>query len=75
MAEMIPGEPQSAADYDDRTTTAVKTVLIEIGHSRELQRKIRYCWRRRTVATARQRGHATRRHTRRGPWLGRGGFG
>lgn len=25
------GEPQSAADYDDRTTTAVKTVLIEIG--------------------------------------------
>ena len=31
MAEMIPGEPQSAADYDDRTTTAVKRVLIEIG--------------------------------------------
>lgn len=31
MAEMILGEPQSAADYDDRTTTAVKTVLIEIG--------------------------------------------
>lgn len=31
MAEMTPGEPQSAADYDDRTTTAVKTVLIEIG--------------------------------------------
>ncbi|MGA3323105.1 MAG: nucleotidyl transferase AbiEii/AbiGii toxin family protein [Terriglobia bacterium] len=28
---MIPPEPQSAADYDDRTTTAVKTVLIEIG--------------------------------------------
>jgi hypothetical protein len=28
---MTPGEPQSAADYDDRTTTAVKTVLIEIG--------------------------------------------
>ncbi|WP_292532505.1 nucleotidyl transferase AbiEii/AbiGii toxin family protein [Methylocystis sp.] len=24
-------EPQSAADYDDRTTTAVKSVLIEIG--------------------------------------------
>ena len=24
-------EPQSAADYDDRTTTAVKAVLIEIG--------------------------------------------
>lgn len=31
MAEMTPDEPQSAADYDDRTTTAVKTVLIEIG--------------------------------------------
>jgi hypothetical protein len=31
MAEMTPGEPQSAADYDDRTTTAVKTVLVEIG--------------------------------------------
>ncbi len=31
MVEMTPGEPQSAADYDDRTTTAVKTVLIEIG--------------------------------------------
>jgi hypothetical protein len=31
MAEMIPGEPQSASDYDDRTTAAVKTVLVEIG--------------------------------------------
>lgn len=31
MAEMTPGEPQSAADYDDRTTAAVKTVLLEIG--------------------------------------------
>ena len=28
---MIPCEPQSAADYDDRTTAAVKSVLIEIG--------------------------------------------
>lgn len=28
---MKPGEPQSAADYDDRTTHAVKSVLIEIG--------------------------------------------
>jgi len=28
---MTPGEPQFAADYDDRTTAAVKTVLIEIG--------------------------------------------
>jgi hypothetical protein len=26
-----PPEPQSAANYDDRTTVAVKTVLIEIG--------------------------------------------
>ena len=31
MAEMIPGEPQSAADYDDRTIMAVKAVLVEIG--------------------------------------------
>jgi Nucleotidyl transferase AbiEii toxin, Type IV TA system len=31
MVEMTPNEPQSAADYDDRTTAAVKTVLIEIG--------------------------------------------
>lgn len=28
---MTPGEPQFASDYDDRTTQAVKTVLIEIG--------------------------------------------
>ena len=31
MAEMTPGEPQSAADYDDRTSAAVKAVLIEMG--------------------------------------------
>lgn len=31
MAEMTAGEPQSAADYDDRTTAAVKTVLVEMG--------------------------------------------
>lgn len=31
MAELTPQEPQSAADYDDRTTAAVKSVLIEIG--------------------------------------------
>jgi len=30
MAELTP-EPQSANDYDDRTTAAVKTVLLEIG--------------------------------------------
>jgi hypothetical protein len=29
---MTPREPQSAADYDDRTTAAVKTVLVEIGY-------------------------------------------
>ena len=28
---MTPHEPQSAAAYDDRTTAAVKSVLIEIG--------------------------------------------
>lgn len=31
MAEMAPGEPQSAAQYDDRTTAAVKAVLVEMG--------------------------------------------
>lgn len=31
MAQIIPAEPQSAADYDDRTTAAVKQVLVEIG--------------------------------------------
>ena len=31
MAQMTPQEPQSAAEYDDRTTAAVKSVLIEIG--------------------------------------------
>ncbi|WP_321943920.1 nucleotidyl transferase AbiEii/AbiGii toxin family protein [Burkholderia cenocepacia] len=30
MAAMTPQEPQSAAHYDDRTTAAVKSVLIEI---------------------------------------------
>lgn len=28
---MTTREPQSAADYEDRTTAAVKSVLIEIG--------------------------------------------
>jgi hypothetical protein len=31
MHPVVPQEPQSAADYDDRTTAAVKSVLIEIG--------------------------------------------
>lgn len=31
MVEMTPDEPQRASDYDDRTTAAVKSVLIEIG--------------------------------------------
>lgn len=31
MAKLTPPEPQSAADYDDRTTAAVKAVLVEIG--------------------------------------------
>jgi hypothetical protein len=32
MAQMTPAqEPQTAAEYDDRTTAAVKSVLIEIG--------------------------------------------
>jgi hypothetical protein len=33
MEEMTPGEPQSATEYDDRTTTAVKAVLLEIGQT------------------------------------------
>ena len=31
MEKVIPPEPQSASDYDDRTTAAVKSVLIEVG--------------------------------------------
>lgn len=31
MVKMSPAEPQSASDYDDRTTAAVKAVLIEVG--------------------------------------------
>lgn len=31
MANVTPPEPRSAADYDDRTTAAVKAVLVEIG--------------------------------------------
>lgn len=31
MAQVTPQEPQSASEYDDRTTAAVKSVLIEIG--------------------------------------------
>jgi hypothetical protein len=31
MAEINPADPQTANEYDDRTTAAVKSVLIEIG--------------------------------------------
>ncbi|TWI29510.1 nucleotidyl transferase AbiEii/AbiGii toxin family protein [Mesorhizobium tianshanense] len=31
MAKIVPSDPQSAADYEDRTTKAVKSVLVEIG--------------------------------------------
>lgn len=31
MAKVIQPEPQSASDYDDRTTSAVKAVLVEMG--------------------------------------------
>lgn len=31
MVKEIPPDPQSAADYEDRTTKAVKGVLVEIG--------------------------------------------
>lgn len=31
MAKIVPPDPQSASDYEDRTTKAVKGVLIEIG--------------------------------------------
>ena len=31
MEKVTPPEPRSASDYDDRTTAAVKSVLIEVG--------------------------------------------
>jgi len=31
MAELTPNEPQYARDYDDRSTEAVRSVLVEIG--------------------------------------------
>lgn len=31
MAQQVKLEPQSAADYDERTTAAVKSVLVEMG--------------------------------------------
>jgi hypothetical protein len=31
VVKVSPAEPQSASDYDDRTTVAVKAVLIEVG--------------------------------------------
>ena len=31
MAELTPNEPQHARDYDDRSTEAVRSVLVEIG--------------------------------------------
>jgi hypothetical protein len=31
MAKLGASDPQSANEYDDRTTTAVKSVLVEIG--------------------------------------------
>jgi len=31
MAPLVPQEPQNASQYDDRTTTAVKAVLVEMG--------------------------------------------
>lgn len=31
MVKTVPSDPQSAADYEDRTTEAVKGVLVEIG--------------------------------------------
>ena len=33
MAPAANREPQSANDYDDRTTAAVKAILVEIGQS------------------------------------------
>ncbi len=36
MANMTPGDPLYASDYDDRTTATVKTVLVEIEQAQEL---------------------------------------
>jgi hypothetical protein len=30
MAPVVPSDPQSAIDYDDRTTAAVKAVLVTL---------------------------------------------
>lgn len=50
---MTTREPQSAADYEDRTTAAVKSVLIEIGQiPGQLQRKIHCYWRSGTLAAS-----------------------
>ena len=44
-------EPRSATDYDDRTTAAVKRVLVEIGQILgSFERKFAVCRRRRAVA-------------------------
>ncbi len=53
MADITPPEPQSATDYDDRTTAAVKSVLIEIGQILgSFQGQVRRYRRRRPVAIA-----------------------
>ena len=55
MPKVTPPEPQSAADYDDRSTAAVKAVLIEIGQILgKLQREVRRRWRRRPLVAAGQ---------------------
>ena len=52
-------EPQSASDYDDRTTAAVKSVLVELGQvPRQLQGQVRSHRRRGAVALAEPDGDA-----------------
>lgn len=68
---MTPGEPQSAVDYDDRTTAAVQTVLIEIGQiSWKLQGKVCRGGRRGALATCSARPMTCRMSA---PWMSIGG--
>jgi hypothetical protein len=63
MAELVPQEPQSAADYDDRTTRAVKSVLVEIGQVLgSFRGKFAVIGGAVPWVAARQRRDATRRH-------------
>ena len=62
MAEMTPNEPQSAADYGDRTTAAVKRAGRDRPDLGSFKAKIRHRRWRGPMVVARKRGHAACRH-------------